>query len=252
MTSKAKTALAAFALCVTVGSATMAEVTCSERSFDGLAYTACEVDPRVDDLRLFLDAPSGEKYGQFSTLDGALAKDGETLVFAMNGGMYHDDRAPVGHFIENGQEIMRVIPNAGPGNFGLLPNGVFCIRDNRADVIETLAYDAARPECRYATQSGPMLVIDGDLHPRFLKDSTSRYIRNGVGTSKDGKRAVFVISDQAVTFHEFGRIFRDDLDLPNALFLDGSVSRLHAPQLNRSDFGRWLGPIVGVVAPLGR
>ncbi len=252
MTSKAKTALAAFALCVTAGSATMAEVTCSERSFDGLAYTACEVDPRVDDLRLFLDAPSGEKYGQFSTLDGALAKDGETLVFAMNGGMYHDDRAPVGHFIENGQEIMRVIPNAGPGNFGLLPNGVFCIRDNRADVIETLAYDAARPECRYATQSGPMLVIDGDLHPRFLKDSTSRYIRNGVGTSKDGKRAVFVISDQAVTFHEFGRIFRDDLDLPNALFLDGSVSRLHAPQLNRSDFGRWLGPIVGVVAPLGR
>ena len=252
MTSKAKTALAAFALCVTVGSATMAEVTCSERSFDGLAYTACEVDPRVDDLRLFLDAPSGEKYGQFSTLDGALAKDGETLVFAMNGGMYHDDRAPVGHFIENGQEIMRVIPNAGPGNFGLLPNGVFCIRDNRADVIETLAYDAARPECRYATQSGPMLVIDGDLHPRFLKDSTSRYIRNGVGTSKDGKRAVFVTSDQAVTFHEFGRIFRDDLDLPNALFLDGSVSRLHAPQLNRSDFGRWLGPIVGVVAPLGR
>nr|WP_106299111.1 phosphodiester glycosidase family protein [Marivita geojedonensis] len=239
-------------MCVTTGSAAFAEVTCSERSFDGLAYTACEVDPRVDDLRLFLDAPSGEKYGQFSTLEGTLAQDGKTLVFAMNGGMYHDDRAPVGHYIENGQEIMRVIPNAGPGNFGLLPNGVFCIQDDRADVIETLAYDAARPACRYATQSGPMLVIDGDLHPRFLKDSDSRYIRNGVGTSDDGTRVVFVISDQAVTFHEFGRIFRDDLDLPNALFLDGSVSRIHAPQLNRSDFGRWLGPIVGVVAPLER
>ncbi|MCR9110460.1 phosphodiester glycosidase family protein [Marivita sp. XM-24bin2] len=230
----------------------MAEVTCSERSFDGLAYTACEVDPRVDDLRLFLDTPSGEKYGQFSTLDGTLAQDGKTLVFAMNGGMYHDDRAPVGHYIEDGQEIMRVIPNAGPGNFGLLPNGVFCILDDRADVIETLAYDAARPDCRYATQSGPMLVIDGELHPRFLQDSDSRYIRNGVGTSADGSRVIFVISDQSVTFHEFGRIFRDDLGLPNALFLDGSVSRLHAPQLNRSDFGRWLGPIVGVVAPLDR
>lgn len=252
MTSKAKTAFVAIALIAIGGLSAQAEVTCSERSFDGLAYTACEVDPRVDDLRLFLDAPSGEKYGQFSTIDGALANEGKTLIFGMNGGMYHNDRAPVGHYIEDGQEIMRVIPNAGPGNFGLLPNGVFCIQNDRADVIETLTYDAARPDCRFATQSGPMLVIDGELHPRFLKDSTSRYIRNGVGTSEDGARVVFVISDQSVTFHEFGRIFRDDLGVPNALFLDGSVSRLHAPQLNRSDFGRWLGPIVGVVAPLGR
>lgn len=234
------------------GGAAQANATCTERSYGGLAYTACTIDPRRDDLRLFLDAPSGEKYGQFSTLETLLAQDGKSLVFAMNGGMYHPDRAPVGHYIEDGTEIMRVVPNAGPGNFGLLPNGVFCIRDGRADVIETLAYLAARPECRYATQSGPMLVIDGALHPKFLPDSTSRHIRNGVGTSDTGTNVVFVISDQAVTFHEFARIFRDDLGLPNALFLDGSVSRLHAPHLNRSDFGRWLGPIVGVVAPLER
>ena len=227
-------------------------MTCTERSFDGLAFTACEVDPRTDALRLFLDAPSGEKFGQFSSIDNTLQDEGKVLAFAMNAGMYHDDRAPVGLYIEDGQEIMRVIPNAGPGNFGLLPNGVFCIRENRADVIETLTYAATPPECRHATQSGPMLVIDGDLHPRFLADSTSRYVRNGVGTSEDGSRVVFVITDQAVTFHEFGRIFRDDLGLPQALFFDGSVSRLHAPQLGRSDFGRWMGPIVGVVEPLDR
>lgn len=252
VTSKAKTVLTALGMVALSGLTAQADVTCGERSFDGLSYTACEVDPRVDDLRLFLDAPSGEKFGQFSTIDGALAEQGKTLSFGMNAGMYHDDRSPVGHYIENGTEIMRVIPNAGPGNFGLLPNGVFCIRDQRADVIETLTYDADRPDCRFATQSGPMLVIDGVLHPRFLKDSDSRHIRNGVGTSEDGTRVVFVISDQSVTFHEFGRIFRDDLGLSNALFLDGSVSRLHSPQLNRSDFGRWLGPIVGVVAPLDR
>lgn len=252
MTSKAEKALFTIVFSVLTSSAALADVICSERSFDGLAYTACEVDPRIDDLRLFLDAPSGERYGQFTTIDGTLAQEGKTLVFGMNAGMYHGDRAPVGHYVENGEEIMRVIPNAGPGNFGLLPNGIFCIREDRADVIETLAYEAARPDCIHATQSGPMLVIDGELHPRFLIDSESRYIRNGVGTSEDGTRVVFVISDQTVTFHEFGRIFRDDLKLPNALFLDGSVSRLHAPQLNRSDFGRWLGPIVGVVAPLDR
>lgn len=249
--SKTRTALTALGLVIS-GTAAQSEVTCTERSFDGLAYTACEVDPRTDALRLFLDAPSGEKFGQFSSIDNTLQEDGKVLAFAMNAGMYHDDRAPVGLYIEDGQEIMRVIPNAGPGNFGLLPNGVFCIRENRADVIETLTYAATPPECRHATQSGPMLVIDGDLHPRFLADSTSRYVRNGVGTSEDGSRVVFVISDQAVTFHEFGRIFRDDLGLPQALFFDGSVSRLHAPQLGRSDFGRWMGPIVGVVEPLDR
>ncbi|SHH50401.1 phosphodiester glycosidase family protein [Marivita hallyeonensis] len=245
-----RASFAALALCVSLGTSVGAAVSCEERSFDGLRYTACHVDPREDDLRLFLNGPSGERYGQFSAIDAVLQAENARLAFAMNGGMYHEDRAPVGHYIEDGQEVMRVIPNAGPGNFGLLPNGVFCIREDRADVIETLDYAAARPECRFATQSGPMLVIDGKLHPRFLPDSTSRYIRNGVGTSGDGTEVVFVISDDAVTFHEFGRIFRDDLKLPQALFLDGSVSRLHAPQLNRSDFGRWLGPIVGVVEPL--
>ncbi len=94
-------------------------------------------------------------------------------------------------------------------------------------------------------QSGPMLVIDGDLHPRFLPDSTSRYIRNGVGTSADGKRAVFAISGIPVTFHQFGRLFQDGINVPNALYFDGKVSRLYAPELDRSDAGFRLGPIVG-------
>ena len=94
-----------------------------------------------------------------------------------------------------------------------------------------------------------MLVIDGELHPRFLPDSTSRHIRNGVGTTEDGKHAVFAISENSVTFHEFGRLFRDGLKLPDALYLDGSVSRLFAPAIGRSDAGFALGPIVGVVAP---
>ena len=93
-----------------------------------------------------------------------------------------------------------------------------------------------------------MLVIDGELHPRFLVDATSRYIRNGVGTSADGTTAYFAISNLPVTFNQFGRLFRDVLGTPNALYFDGSVSRLHAPALERSDFGRTLGPIVAVTA----
>ncbi len=229
--------------------AAMAEE-CKDTRFEGVRYTVCEVDPTQETLRLFLNSSDGELLGQFSAVDRALADSGMRLGFAMNAGMYHDDRAPVGHYVEDGQEIMRVIPNAGPGNFGLVPNGVFCIREGRADVIETQRFIAEAPDCRFATQSGPMLVIDGALHPRFLEDGTSRYIRNGVGTSQDGTRVVFGISNQPVNFHTFGRFFRDVMKTPQALYFDGNISRLHAPSLGRSDPGFRLGPIVGTVVPM--
>lgn len=220
-------------------------VTCQDVAFDGRGYTICEVDPGAEDLRLFLRDDAGAPYGSFRAVEQAVGP----LSFAMNAGMYHEDRAPVGLYVEDGAQEMRLVTGDGPGNFQLLPNGVFCIGDGRAAVIETLRFEREAPACRDATQSGPMLVIDGALHPRFLPDSTSRHIRNGVGTSQDGRRVVFAISDEPVTFHEFARLFRDGLGLPQALYFDGNVSRLYAPALGRSDAGARMGPIVGVVDP---
>ncbi|KIN75240.1 hypothetical protein Z945_69 [Sulfitobacter noctilucae] len=223
---------------------------CREDTYNEKVYTICEVDMTRERLELFLADEDGSVFGYFGTLDAALQRDGMRLGFATNAGMYHEDRSPVGHYLENGKQVQRVIPNAGPGNFGLLPNGVLCLRDGRADVFETTVFLAEAPACRSATQSGPMLVIDGALHPRFLVDSTSRYIRNGVGTSDDGTRAIFAISDTAVTFYEFGSLFRDHLGLSSALYFDGNISRLRAPDLGRSGTGfTTLGPIIGVVEP---
>ena len=94
-----------------------------------------------------------------------------------------------------------------------------------------------------------MLVIGGELHPRFFADSDSRYIRNGVGVSADGRRAVFAISDSPLNFHEFASFFRDGLEMPDALYFDGNISRLYAPEIGRDDFGFPMGPMVGLSAP---
>ncbi|WP_204112798.1 phosphodiester glycosidase family protein [Shimia biformata] len=238
---------AALALLLALVAAPVAAVECRNIRFDDTPYTICEAAARSDDIRLFLKDDTGKVFGQFSAIRNSLG-DGETLVMAMNGGMYHADRSPVGLYRDQHGEAQRLVTTDGPGNFGLLPNGVFCIRANRADVIETRVFDRRNPSCTFATQSGPMLVIDGKLHPRFLPDSTSRYIRNGVGTSADGQSVVFAISRQPVTFHQFGRLFRDGLKLPSALYFDGKVSRLYAPSVNRDDPGFRLGPIVGIVS----
>ncbi len=239
-------ALAALLLPQAVGAAT-----CRDAAFDGASFTLCEVTAD-EDLRLWGEGPDGP-FGSFRAVDEALAAEGRALGFAMNAGMYHRDLSPVGLFVAEGVQTAPLVTRAGPGNFGLLPNGVFCwgVPGAGFRVIESRSFKAAPPACRFATQSGPMLVIGGDLHPKLLPDSDSRYIRNGVGVSADGRTAVFAISNDAVNFHLFARLFRDHLGLRDALYFDGNISRLYAPDLGRHDGGFPMGPIVGTVVPKG-
>ena len=225
-----------------------AKATCRDMAYENASYTVCDV-AIADDLRLFHSGTDGV-LGSFASVDDLLAPTGKQLGFAMNAGMYHPDRAPVGLFVQDGLAQTALITSDGPGNFGLLPNGVFCVGDTFA-VIESRTYAASQPMCTYASQSGPMLVIDGKLHPKFLRGSASKFIRNGVGVSADGTKAVFVISNDPVNFHAFATLFRDGLDTPNALYFDGKISRLYAPELGRNDLGFPMGPIVGTVVPKG-
>lgn len=163
----------------------------------------------------------------------------------MNGGMFHPDYKPVGLYIENGREITRASTRNGPGNFHLKPNGIFYTSGATAGVLETGAYLKAKPQAEFATQSGPMLVINGRLHPRF-KSGESQKLRNGVGV-RDANTIVFAISEGEVSFGAFARLFRDGLKCPNALFLDGgSAPALYSPAMQRGGNFLPLGPMIGV------
>ena len=239
--------LAGLLLCLALPAAASADEGCRAVRFEGEGYVVCEV-PAGADLRLFLRGEDGATLGGFGAVDAALAAEGLRLAFAMNGGMYHPDRRPVGLYVEHGREVAPLVEGPGPGNFGMEPNGVFCVGEGFR-ILTTPDHARTRPPCRHATQSGPMLVVGGAIHPRFIEGSDSRHVRNGVGVSADGRTAWLAISDAPVSFHRFARLFRDGLGARDALYLDGKVSRLHAPSLGRRDLGWPMGPILGLAVP---
>ncbi len=232
-------------LVLTLSIAVEAKAACRSVSHNRVDYTMCEFDPAKVNIEIYNLNPAGEPFGDFDALSENLLAAGKTLRFAMNAGMFDEQLKPIGLYVEDGKQARKLNRRGGFGNFHLKPNGVFFLVSGKARVLETDAYARLGVKPDFATQSGPMLVIDGQLHPRFSATGTSRKRRNGVGVTKDGM-AVFALSEGSVNFHDFATLFRDELGCDNALFLDGSVSSLYAPELNRNDRLVPLGPMVGV------
>jgi uncharacterized protein YigE (DUF2233 family) len=214
---------------------------CREITFRAIGYVVCTVDLHAYLVRLFWKDPQQQPYGGFDHLPRRI--ENGPLVFAMNAGMYEEDRSPVGLYVEGGKALRPVNQRSGSGNFYLKPNGILFIHGEDARIMTTERFAAERPKVEFATQSGPMLVIGGQIHSRIKSGSTSRKIRNGVGTL-DSHTLVFAISKQPVTFWEFAQLFRVRLGSRNALFLDGAISSLYAPALRRLDSLYPMGPIV--------
>lgn len=218
---------------------------CNEQVFQGSHFTVC--DNLSGGLRLFAAGKGETPVRSFAGLMREV--DADRVAFAMNAGMFDEQDRPIGYAVVDGREVHKLNLRDGPGNFHLKPNGVFIIGCGRvaAMVIPSEAVAELRCKPRFATQSGPMLVIDGKLHPKLQADGQSRLIRNGVGV-RDGK-AVFVISESAVSLGKFARFFRDALKTPDALYFDGSVSSLWDPANGRQDSHTELGPIVVALKP---
>jgi uncharacterized protein YigE (DUF2233 family) len=229
------------------------------RLFIGLAFLVfCigatpeqEKDPRflsfVTDpasIKFYWKDDNGQIFGSIQNLKQFVETKNQELQFAMNGGMFKKDNSPQGLFIQNNTTLAPLDTLSGTGNFYLKPNGVFYLtRDNRAVICQSKEF-VDNGQINFATQSGPMLIIDGQIHPVFKKGSVNLNIRNGVGVLPDNK-VVFAMSKQEVNFYDFAEFFQN-MGCKNALYLDGFVSRTYLPEQNWRQLDGNFGVIIGV------
>ncbi|WP_234028953.1 phosphodiester glycosidase family protein [Aurantiacibacter spongiae] len=219
---------------------------CQPLMFEDTPFTHCIAEPGKQTVRTALSRPGGPPYRSLRKLSRAMGPETK-VAMAMNAGMYDEDGQPIGYYVENGERLHPLNQADGPGNFHLLPNGIFFGRTAGPWRVYSTRRFAAEVDKRpdFATQSGPMLVIDGELHPAFDPDGESRKIRNAVGVDAGG-RAHFLLSEAPVSFGKMARLYRDVLRVDNALFLDGSVSQMWDPAKGRMDSGPQIGPMLVV------
>ena len=219
---------------------------CEQVTFEDVPLTHCLADPAKQRITTALGPKGGAPYRSFAALALGLGDGAKPVAFAMNGGMFGEGGKPIGYYVENGERLKTLNRADGGGNFHLKPNGVFFGTGAKWQVMDSEAFFknvGERPS--FGTQSGPMLVIAGKLHPQFAEEGPSRLIRNGVGVDAAG-RAHFVISQGPISFGKFARYFRDALKTPNALYLDGTVSALWDPAAGHQDATVPLGPLIVV------
>jgi len=214
-------------------------VTLSSFQLPAGKFVTCTVDPQRQHLAFYWKNEQGIIYRSIGNLRTQLAAKHHKLLFAMNGGMYMENNAPLGLYIENGRTLSPLNTATNDfGNFYMKPNGVFYLTADRRPVICRTA-DFKPSSVLYATQSGPMLVINGKINPLFKKGSVNLNVRNGVGILPDGK-IVFAMSKEGMNFYDFAAYFQQ-LGCSNALYLDGFVSRMYLPaqhwEQTDGDFG---------------
>jgi len=194
-----------------------------QSSADDDNFITYTVDPSKQDIQLYWKNDQGETLKSIQNFKTFVESKNSKLIFATNAGMYKEDNSPLGLFIQNGKTLSPLNTKNSNGNFYLKPNGVFYITtDNKAIVCETNTFSNTG-NVKHATQSGPMLLIDGKIHSAFVKGSNNLNIRNGIGILPNNN-IVFAMSKKEINFYDFAAYFKT-LGCKNALYLDGFVSR---------------------------
>jgi uncharacterized protein YigE (DUF2233 family) len=223
----------------------------SHLAWNGTSAEIYVVNSKTSSIGIYGFNPSTRKFGSFESLHGYFDQIGRKLAFATNGGMFHADYKPVGLLVEDRIERSPLNLGSGDGNFFLKPNGVFLVADDgTAAIVRGEKFSRSRHGVTAATQSGPMLVINGRINSAFKKGSANRFVRSGVGVV-DSHTVVFAISNEPVNFWDFAQLFRDVLRCKDALYLDGVISRFYSPG-TKSTGGKEFGVLIGVTENSGQ
>jgi uncharacterized protein YigE (DUF2233 family) len=222
------------------------EIDAQEVTYRNQNFDVVKIDVRKTPVHFFWKNKNGQLIRSLENLKKEMESDHQELLFAMNAGMYQRDRNPQGLYIENGKTIKSLDTlQDGYGNFYLQPNGIFFIKNDSAGVLPSTLFSQKNIKPTWATQSGPMLLINEKVHPIFKEGSTNLNIRNGVGVISPHE-IVFVISQKEVNLFDFAMLFKEKLNCNNALYLDGFVSRAYIPTLDRKDLDGDFGVMIGI------
>lgn len=147
----------------------------------------------------------------------------DSLNFVTNACISQPSGAPIGLLISLEHEVSSINLKDGNGNFYIKPNGILYVSNSNADICES--NDFKVKDSYLAIQSGPMLVINKEIHPKFNPNSKNFNIRSGVGiySNKLGQKyLVFSISNEPITFYEFAELFKENFNCLNAICLESA------------------------------
>lgn len=217
-------------------------------NFNGVQYQIfiADLDSHYIDLHLYNSAST------INQVKTELESQNKSCLMITNAGMFTPTYEPEGLYVQNSTTLFK-LDSLQPDtnlNFYLQPNGVFFIDTaNIPHIVTTRNYFkvAANSKPRIATQSGPMLVIDGKLHQAFKPNSENKYVRSGVGLLSNGK-VVFACTVNGSNFYNFASVFKDVFGCANALFLDGAISLMYQPGISPQTTGGQFGPIISVTS----
>ncbi len=220
---------------------------------DNRKYQLFVADTSHHKVRLHLFKKDGKNYFTLGAVLSALAGEKAEAQMITNAGMFTPAFEPEGLFVD-GHSAKAFALDTGSSlsaaNFYLKPNGVFYMDSMGVFHVETTDqfishYKPGIPRLKMATQSGPMLVIDGKIHPQFKPLSANLNVRSGVGVIS-GQKIVFALALDQVNFYDFASFFKDFFNCQDALYLDGAISQMYLRDLAPRVTGGHFGPIISV------
>lgn len=134
-----------------------------------LTVQAYTVNPQTERVKMYWQKANGEAWGTLHALLADINSQGQVQM-AMNGGIYDESYAPLGLYIENGQQKVALNLASGEGNFFIRPGGVFYVAGDKVGIVRLDAFKTSK-EIQFAVQSGPLLMENGVINPRILPTS---------------------------------------------------------------------------------